>query len=392
MNENKHEFKFKPQININDNSNTTFCQNENKFNHVNININRNNDNDNNNNNNNNYRESDTTKTTTLEDLDKINFLDVKSLEDLKARIPKDVTIDIQDFLLANKFKHPRDPYMLFNEKFHKYFLFDPQSQQFVPNLISITTLVGSKCAHFDADAIIAKNKPKWDANPKDPYHGMTAQAIKDQWTYENKAGTFLHRQIELYYNNVLDQHPEGREEHIKNTDFQYFLNFDREIMKPRGYTIYRTEWRIYCPISRVCGTIDCVVIPDMSRPNEVIIFDWKRTKKLEPFQWDQEYYGKYMKAPIKFVGDSKINHYMLQLHLYKILLERHYGLKVLSMHLGVFHPINSNFVIFDIEPLYANFAKMLIKERETLFNGNNNSDKSISTSLFEKQKDIPLNA
>lgn len=304
------------------------------------------------------------KHTTNEFLDKIDFSNVKTIEEMKQKIPKDIIIDIPNLKLGIVNEHPRDKYLLFTEKNHYYFLFDPETQKYVKGMKSITGIVGSKHEEFNGRMVIAKNKSKWALDPTSEYHNKTEEQIMNQWDTENKLGTFLHRQIELKINGVLDQHPEGIEECTLNIDFQYFLNFDRDVMQKLNWTCWRTEWRIYSAKYKACGTIDCVIIPDKSRPNEVIIYDWKRTKKLEEID-PEEHVWKYMKAPLKMLPDTKIMHYKLQLNLYKIILEEEYNLKVIAMYLGVFHPTNQNknYKTFKIEEEYGKYAQILLNQR-----------------------------
>ena len=70
------------------------------------------------------------------------------------------------------------------------------------------------------------------------------------------------------------------------------------------------------------------------------LIDWKRSKEIK---YDA-YSNKKMKDPFSMLPDSNFGKFSLQLNLYKMLLERNYGLIVSKMMIAVFHP-NCNEII-----------------------------------------------
>jgi len=81
------------------------------------------------------------------------------------------------------------------------------------------------------------------------------------------------------------------------------------------------------------------------------IFDWKRCKKLsfKGFAKGGEK-ALSMKSPLDAVEDCNGSHYVLQLNLYRHILETEYGRPVLGMYLGVFHPHQDIFQHVEILP------------------------------------------
>ena len=88
----------------------------------------------------------------------------------------------------------------------------------------------------------------------------------------------MHWNIERYLNKLA----------VSETipEFEQFLKFNEEVMKPMEIEPYRTEWRIAAPDLGLGGSIDFVgKLPD----GKFVIMDWKRSKNLSiskmKFSW-----------------------------------------------------------------------------------------------------------
>ena len=269
------------------------------------------------------------------------------------------TVHEQKLPLSIKNAHPRDECIFFDEIPHKYYLYDVETQKPVEDLTSITTYIHKFFPEFDADEgikLMRGNKKKW--NETHACYHLSDNEIKALWKKTNDdasaLGTKMHRKIELFYNGIRDPKDES------DKDFQYFLKFHEEVVVKQGWIPARTEWRIWCKELGITGTIDMIFeIP--GRPGEIIIYDWKRSKEIKlssPFGNG--------KKPINALSDCNMNHYSLQLHFYKYLIEKNYNYKVVGMYLGVFHPNNEDYKTYSIgvkNEVFLENLKLLILER-----------------------------
>lgn len=273
--------------------------------------------------------------------------------------------------LTTTYAHIRDKFILFDEVPHTYYVFDPVTERPIKDPISVTTFVHHFFEKFDADAVIANMKPK---QPGEKYYGMTSDEIKDSWEKNridaSSKGTKMHRKIELFYNKLASSRDaEYKEKPLnpadeaivneKTREYEYFQEFHQNEIAEAEWQIYRTEWRIWCAELGITGTIDCVFIPNLSKPNEVIIYDWKRSKQIK----HNSFGGKKALKPINHLEDCNFVQYSLQLHTYKYILEKNYGVRVVGMYLGVFHPDNDSYIIEKIPAHYAEDLKKLVECR-----------------------------
>ena len=234
--------------------------------------------------------------------------------------------------------HERDAHIEFDEPLHKYTILG------ATDFTSVTTFIGKVFDHFDADAVISKmmKSRNWT---KSKYYGMTAEAIKKQWSEAGSAaaaeGTKMHADIEQYYKAEPYEN--------QSPEFDQFLRFDAECtLRP-----YRSEWRVYNEDIKIVGTIDMVFQhPD----GTVSIYDWKRTKKLDKY----DSWGKRANHPaLKHIPDTNYWHYALQLNLYQFILESKYGLCVIERILICCHPERSAFEAAAVPNLQHEIAVLL---------------------------------
>lgn len=223
-------------------------------------------------------------------------------------------------------KHERDERCIFDEKPHVYYV-DGQNDN-----ISVTTLIHNHLfPHFDSDKIINNMmKSKNWSNSK--YYRMNKQDIKDMWE-QNKnesasQGTFLHLCIEHYYNQQIIEN--------NSIEYQYFLKFQNDIGK--HLIPYRTEWIVFDEEVKLCGSIDMIFKQTEEDNTNLIIYDWKRTKKINEYSNETGY------EPLQHLPNCNFWHYSLQLNIYKRILEKKYDKKIIDMYLLILHPDNQNYI------------------------------------------------
>ena len=219
--------------------------------------------------------------------------------------------------------HPRDKNIVFDEKPHLYYINGKMDN------ISVTTYIHSLFPQFNADKIIEKmmKSSKWSDSE---YYGKTPDEIKQLWNTAAKAGTNMHRSIELYYNDQSDENP--------SPEFKYFLCFHENIVLKNGLIPYRTEWGVYDTELKFAGSIDMVYKMKEENDVDLIIYDWKRCKQIKDNNQFETAY-----PPIGHVPNSNLWHYSLQLNIYKAILERNYGKNILEMYILWLHPSNKSY-------------------------------------------------
>lgn len=270
-------------------------------------------------------------------------------------------------VLQNRFSHPRDNYVRFYDRGHKYEIScDPYSKY-----TSVTTWNHKHFPKFDADAIIQNIFKSKGWGPEHKYWGQTSDQIKASWKTNGEvvsgAGTNLHERIENFMNDKRFRFEYSQKElyEIYSSDkgkldeqieWNYFIDFvrDHPELKP-----YRTEWMIFDETLKIAGSIDMVY----ENPDGTLsIYDWKRSKDISKVNG----WNKFATNPlICHMPDSNFWHYALQLNTYKAILERKYGKVVTKLCLVRLHPDNEekSYELLEV-PILTKEIKELFEERE----------------------------
>lgn len=255
--------------------------------------------------------------------------------------------------LETKHAHPRDKRIRFVDEGHRYFIDGVEGQY-----ISTTALVHTCFGEFDADRTIDKimHGSKW--KPGYVYYGMSRDEIKNAWNTKRDdaaaRGTIMHACIEEYYNGRVCPHTPSPPELLK------FDAFQRDVVQERGYTPYRTEWCVFDENHRLSGSIDMTFIPG-NDPDELLIYDWKRTPELKRDNtWDCGI------GPASHLPDTNYWHYAIQLNLYRHILETHYNKKVSGMYLVAFHPESGGYEHAAVPRLESEIDAILAIRMEAL--------------------------
>ncbi len=250
--------------------------------------------------------------------------------------------------------HPRDARISFEEASHTYTIDGTRE-----GWTSCTTFIHTFFGDFDADAVIAKmmGSKKWSESK---YFGMTAEAIKAQWTAAaeeaSTAGTRMHLDIEHWYNAdpVGNLEADGWAPQA-GPEWDYFLAFEEKWRKPRGFEPFRTEWLVFKEDIKLAGSIDMVYRkPD----GKFAIYDWKRAKEMK-----MENAWQSGKPPLEHLPDCNYWHYSIQLNIYRTILEELYGAEVDELALVVLHPNNRSFQVRKVQRMETEVEAMFATRR-----------------------------
>ena len=280
--------------------------------------------------------------------------------------------------------HERDLVVKVDEKNHKYYVRDVIIKS------SVTEFIKSYFNVFNGEEICGKmlnNKefpmadkyskyrslPIWSFDGKEidqwkiganlTDHTAAKEYIINYWaksnTSSNQSGTKMHKNIEDYMNVKIQDRM--HDVPIKNTsvindttnplimkepndiepEYKYFQNFNMK-MTNLGYIPYKAEQVIWDENLQLAGAVDMMYVKKNElemQPLPIYLVDWKRSKNIE-------FVSKYRKKGtgiLKNMDDCNGNHYILQLNIYKELLERHYDKKITNMSIVVFHPDNDEY-------------------------------------------------
>ena len=234
-------------------------------------------------------------------------------------------------MLAIKNPHIRDVNISFKDEKHLYFLKLPNNK--IINPISVTTLIHKYFSSFNANKIIDKmmKSNNW-VNSK--YFGKSKESIKAEWDTNGKEasmlGSLMHKDIEYYFNDEPVVNPD-------TIEFKMFKKFwsDFNIKYPT-YKPYRTEWIIYDEDIKLAGSIDFIL---ENEHGDLMIVDWKRSKKIEMENKYENGVGPFNKFP-----NCNYSHYSLQLNVYRHMLINKYQKNITFMMLVILHPDNDDYV------------------------------------------------
>ena len=205
----------------------------------------------------------------------------------------------------------------------------------VPLGISVTGVLKEvEREPFDAEAVAAKLEARPTAAYNagvDPATGawlpMAAADIVKLWESNRDLGTHLHGCLERHLNGlpavaeatapVADEFGQG---------LRWLAKCD---MVP-----YRTEWVIFDEVAGVAGSVDFV---GQHADGSLGIVDWKRCKHGDR-SFFSHWKGANMLPPLDHLPECKLSHWHAQVNLYRIMLERRYGVRVSTMRMVVMMP------------------------------------------------------
>ena len=293
--------------------------------------------------------------------------------------------------------------------------------------ISVSGLWARYFDHFDADAAL-KNLEKWRENADSPYYYLLRHldaegvpraehggVVKRVWEANGEsasgAGTFMHRVIELFYNEeteALETAAEAAAEPAwrarkKSPFYQLLMHLSlvekmpteeqkraAQTVAPPGTADYidmlfaetpappgrseelaqweawrasrpelipvRTEMNVYSLELKFAGQLDGLFYDTAKK--HFVIADWKRCRAIERVGFR----GRKGKPPFDTLPDTNFGHYTVQQNLYRLLLYHWYGVDVRRLVLVQLHPQIEAFQEHEV-PIMTEATNKVLMER-----------------------------
>ena len=192
--------------------------------------------------------------------------------------------------------------------------------------------------------------------------GITPDEILKKWEITAKTskvkGTLVHSYIESIFKSNAFSYPEDfilnefGFDPVQNAFNTILPQVDKFItdINEKMYAV-ATEFIIGDVDALVCGTIDQIFYNKKSGKLE--IWDWKTNKEIKTIS---RYYHL---APISHIPDTELDHYSLQLSMYKEILEKNTKLEFGNSYLTWFNENNNDYQIFKTRD-YKEEARLIL--------------------------------
>ena len=250
-----------------------------------------------------------------------------------------------------------------------------------PISIGATGLIEQYCNEFDAQAVAEKVATR---------DNKSVQEVLDEWKYKNQLACEKGHLGHLYAQSLWN----------KENVFEEIKKCSEDVKTPLGlimnqaedfYDDYKDrlehladEYVIGSESYNLASAIDHLFISKLT--GGLVLVDYKTNSDIHK----TEKYAKNMKVPLSHLKDFTLNHYYIQLSIYKYLVEKYTNLKIEEMFIVYFSENIENYEIIEIPYLKDEVIKILENRREKNMNsvpvlliGQSGSGKSTSLRNFK---------
>lgn len=255
--------------------------------------------------------------------------------------------------------------------------------------ISVTRFIEQYCNEFDAQAVAEKVAIK---------QNKTVQEVLDEWEYKNKfaceKGSTCHEYAQTLWSREKWQFKsfDNSEEYIKAVEKICIQALDFKEDYCDRLEHLADEFVVGSPEYDICSAIDHLFINKLT--GGLVLVDYKTNSDIHK----TEKYAKDMKVPLQHLKDFTLNHYYIQLSIYKYLVEKYTNLKIEEMFIVYFSENIENYEIIEIPYLKKEVEKILENRRiknmnsvPVLLLGQSGSGKSTSMRNFTKDEIAVIN-
>ena len=255
--------------------------------------------------------------------------------------------------------------------------------------ISVTRFIEQYCNEFDSQAVAEKVAIK---------QNKTVQEVLNEWDYKNKfacaKGSTCHEYAQTRWSKEL----------WIPLEFDKSVEYNKSVYKiiqqaDRFYNDYQDrlehladEFVVGSPEYDICSAIDHLFINKLT--GGLVLVDYKTNSDIHK----TEKYAKDMKVPLSHLKDYTLNHYFIQLSIYRYLVEKYTNLKIEEMFIVYFSENIENYEIIEIPYLKKEVETILELRRNKNMNsvpvllvGPSGSGKSTSLRNFTKDEVAVIN-
>lgn len=223
-----------------------------------------------------------------------------------------------------------------------------------PISIGATGLIEQYTQDFDAQAVAEKVAIR---------DNKSVQEVLDEWQYKNKfaceKGSTCHEFAQSRWSGEVwqEKHFDGSEEYERAVEIiQWQANEFRIDYKDRLEHL-ADEFVIGSEEYDIASAIDHLFINKLT--GGLVLVDYKTNSDIHK----NERYAKNMKVPLNHLKDTTLNHYSIQLSIYKYIVEKYTNLKFEEMFIVWFSENIDNYQIIEI-PYLKNEVKKILEWRK----------------------------
>lgn len=250
--------------------------------------------------------------------------------------------------------------------------------------VSVTRLIEEYTNEFDSQMIAEKVAIK---------EGKSVQEVLDEWEYKNKfaceKGSTCHEFAQSLWS--------GKEWEMLEFDKSDNYNQAVSIINHHAIQFHKDwcdklehladEYIIGSNEYDIASAIDHLFINKLT--GGLVLVDYKTNSDIHK----NEKYAKNMKIPLEHLKDTTLNHYAIQLSIYKYIVEKYTNLKIEDFFIVYMSENNENYEIIEVpylkdevELILENRRRMYMKSVPVLIIGKSGSGKSASLRNFKKEE------
>lgn len=247
--------------------------------------------------------------------------------------------------------------------------------------ISVTRLIEEYCNPFDSETVAAKVAEK---------ENRSITEILQEWKHKNQIACLKGSKCHLYAQSLFDDQLHLKDFYndiqpvkiVFNTIKDQMDNFYKDFNEK--FEHLASEFIIGSEEYDIASAIDHLFVNKMT--GGLVLVDYKTNSDIHK----SEKYAKNMKVPLSHLKDFTLNHYYIQLSIYKYLVEKYTDLKVDEWFIVYFSENILNYEIIEVPYLKNEVIKILENRRVKNMNsvpilliGQSGSGKSTSLRNFK---------
>ena len=213
--------------------------------------------------------------------------------------------------------------------------------------ISVTTLISSYANEFDSETIAERVATK---------ENKTIEQVLKEWQRKNdwscKKGSICHEYVQSIWSGSKWTPFQNKDiDKIKKQADQFYHDYkDRLQHLADEYIIGSEEYDI-------ASAVDHLFINKLT--GGLVMVDYKTNADI----YKNEKYAKNMKIPLNELKDTTLNHYYLQLSIYKFIIEKYTEIEIEDMFIVWFSEKNDEYNIIEVPYLEKEVIKILENRR-----------------------------